>query len=1428
MQTQTFPGRYENLEKIAEFVRRNALAAGFSDAAIYAIETAVDEACSNIIEHGYGGEGKGEIECCCDSDDNGFIITLIDQGMPFDPDEASLPDLTAALEDRKAHGLGLYFMHQMMDEVSFNSVEGKGNILTMIKYPEKEICEPDTLQPGSDPEWQKLLRLGENLLKLPTANFQAKTIEEYVHRLLGCRAKVWLAEPYYPLPGQPETETIPEDAAPFLVRQAMMTGQVCYLNEGDKDSENCARMEKPLATTIPLIAQEKLLAVLEVERYAGPPICLEEMNELHRLAAHISIILQISRQEIIKHWHDEQLVLVRSVSTQIANEHNLDELCRRVTRLIRETFNYYHVAVFTLNEKKKLLEFRAEANPIETGRQATVSSLPLNQGMVGHVASKGKELIARNILEEPLFRHLDGLPDTRSEAALPLIVDNRVLGVLDVQSDQLDSFHETDMTVLRSLANTIALAVEDARLYSDLKWHAEQTALVFEVSHALNSILELDKLLEAVVTMIRSRFGYPFVHVFTVHKNRRRVIYEVGSGARSQAMHEREIEYDLDSPHGIIPWVARNGKTILANDASQEPLFIPTDFPPTDTRSELCVPLIYADSVLGVLDIQSTQINAFEEREVPLFEALAANIATAMRNANLYRSERWRRQVGDSFRDVAGLLSGNVALETLLDAILTELGRNLPCDASAIWLIDSRLQNGSPCMNLAALRGIEMQRFNLTCSDMEVSAWLGKILENRTPFIRQEYDPLDPLGEALQFAPDYSSITAPMYIDDQPLGAITLTHHSPGRYGNESHAMTSTFASYAAAAIRNAKLYSDAQNQAWISTVLLQIAEASQAAESLEDLLSITVRITPLLVGVERCAILLWDQRQKAFLFKQQYNLELPPGTSPVFDLSRAPTLAQLAATQAITFSDDPPSDLGLPADISISEAQSIILFPLQVRDSLLGALLVVHQKPNPAEPASFMDASQQTLSILQGISHQTSMALENQLLLEARQEEGYITAVLLQVSQAVANQTDLDDILTSIVHLMPILVGIEACIIYRWDEEQTRFQPLQAYTGSRQKDKELVQTVHPAGSFKILDEVRRRHGVVFCPLGGSIQPEDWIDKECLPDLPSISPAILPGSNYLMGFPILLKDEFFGVLIAREQLSGAAFRERRMEMIKGITQQIALAIQNEYFKHEMLQRERMEQEFQLARQIQETFLPNQMPNLRDWEIDARWITAREMGGDFYDIIHQGEHDLGLIVADVADKGMPAALYMTVTRTLIRAVAHNNTSPAIVLQRVNNLLAKDAQNGMFITVFYAVLNLKNGKLTFANAGHNRPLLVSRASGTVEMLPKGGMALAVLEDIPIEDHILELQPGDRLLCYTDGVTEAFSPGEEVFGEKRLFDLLTGLKDQPIHDTLDTVVNAIAAFRKDNIISDDMTLLGIRRKDTSSRKNTSTKKE
>jgi serine/threonine-protein kinase RsbW len=131
-ETRSFPGRYESLERIGEFVRRIAAAAGFDKFGIYSIEMAVDEACSNIIEHAYGGEGRGEIRCTCVLSDDRLTITLHDHGKFFDPTQVPPPNLSANLEDREAHGLGLYFIRQWMDEISFHST-GKENTLTMVK-----------------------------------------------------------------------------------------------------------------------------------------------------------------------------------------------------------------------------------------------------------------------------------------------------------------------------------------------------------------------------------------------------------------------------------------------------------------------------------------------------------------------------------------------------------------------------------------------------------------------------------------------------------------------------------------------------------------------------------------------------------------------------------------------------------------------------------------------------------------------------------------------------------------------------------------------------------------------------------------------------------------------------------------------------------------------------------------------------------------------------------------------------------------------------------------------------------------------------------------------------------------------------------------------------------------------------------------------
>ena len=247
-------------------------------------------------------------------------------------------------------------------------------------------------------------------------------------------------------------------------------------------------------------------------------------------------------------------------------------------------------------------------------------------------------------------------------------------------------------------------------LYTALRHRADQLASVAEVSNAITSILNLDDLLVEVIRLIRERLGYPFVQIFTVNLAHGDIDYVAGSSPKNAEMCAAGLCYKLDDPVGLIPWAARNASTIIANDISKEPRYRPSGDFPAEINSELVVPLVFGGQVQGILDVQSDRLNAFTDEDRSLFEALADNTATAMRNAQLYRSEAWRRQVADSMHAVAGLLSADVSLSHLLDSILTELERALPCDASAIWLVESRIteeDTSPPRFQLAAIHSRE-------------------------------------------------------------------------------------------------------------------------------------------------------------------------------------------------------------------------------------------------------------------------------------------------------------------------------------------------------------------------------------------------------------------------------------------------------------------------------------------------------------------------------------------------------------------------------------------------------------------------------------------------------------------------------------------------------------------------------------------------
>ncbi|MEI7635550.1 MAG: SpoIIE family protein phosphatase [bacterium] len=239
-------------------------------------------------------------------------------------------------------------------------------------------------------------------------------------------------------------------------------------------------------------------------------------------------------------------------------------------------------------------------------------------------------------------------------------------------------------------------------------------------------------------------------------------------------------------------------------------------------------------------------------------------------------------------------------------------------------------------------------------------------------------------------------------------------------------------------------------------------------------------------------------------------------------------------------------------------------------------------------------------------------------------------------------------------------------------------------------------------------------------------------------------------------------------------------------------------------------------ELDIAREIQMSIVPSEFPPFpgrTELDIYAMMIAAQQVGGDFYDFFFIDEKRLGFVIADVSGKGIPAALFMAVSRTLLKTMALKQQPPAECLYTVNHMLCGDNAPEMFVTLFYGILNVETGGLEFCNGGHNYPYIL-RAGGGVEMVrSRGGMALGIFDDMPYVNGAETLRPGDSFFLYTDGVTEAQNVAGEFYGDPRLAEILAGLSDGNAQNIIDTVVNDARKYAGEAPQSDDITALAIK---------------
>ena len=234
----------------------------------------------------------------------------------------------------------------------------------------------------------------------------------------------------------------------------------------------------------------------------------------------------------------------------------------------------------------------------------------------------------------------------------------------------------------------------------------------------------------------------------------------------------------------------------------------------------------------------------------------------------------------------------------------------------------------------------------------------------------------------------------------------------------------------------------------------------------------------------------------------------------------------------------------------------------------------------------------------------------------------------------------------------------------------------------------------------------------------------------------------------------------------------------------------------------------LQNELGVASKIQQSILPTHFPDRPDCRIFANMKPARNVGGDFFDVISLQDGRIGIAIADVSDKGVPAALFMMSCRTLIKGAAIGKTDPGEVLHEVNQLLQEDNDAAMFVTVFYGVYDPDSQRFQYANGGHNSPLVVHADGSSVELPLTGGIALGLMPDLDYDNNTVTLAPGDLIVLFTDGVTEAFDEQGDQFGTDRLKDVFAGTAPEDVQAANRAVFEAVEKFAGATPQSDDIT--------------------
>ncbi len=624
---------------------------------------------------------------------------------------------------------------------------------------------------------------------------------------------------------------------------------------------------------------------------------------------------------------------------------------------------------------------------------------------------------------------------------------------------------------------------------------------------------------------------------------------------------------------------------------------------------------------------------------------------------------------------------------------------------------------------------------------------------------RPSYDSADP---------PRSGLFVPLAIEGQALGVVAIQSRRPNAFGARDLRLLQVLATALTTSLALTSMHAEVRYRTLHMALLREISRQATALKPIRELLVGIVNLTAEVL--EGYTVRLFERVEGGLVLRASSVADESP------DGLQRPLPDWLAS---------PPTGAPQSARLGGAPDSGLLVVPLRAEEHLLGTLDLEHHAGEPIPP--------EHAELAEMIGAQLALAMLEARNFAQQQEEAWVTTVLLEVARHAAQTGDTAVALQAVLRLATLLAGVSWAIVLLPGPDGA------LHIGPTAGVQRQFKAEH--------DELRILPGQV-----GADAPD--LESET-PYRTSLPPHLAEHFEAREAMALSLSDgkHLLGVLL----MEGQELAGRRPALLAGIAHQISLRLENARLIESAALQRSLERELSMARGIQESFLPKHPPAADGWEIGMTWRLAREVGGDFYDFIplEPGPDGprWGIVIADVADKGVPAALFMALSRTLLRSVAIGRVDPGLTLTRLNELIFSDAQADMFVSVFYAVWEPASGKVTYANGGHNPPMMFEEGARCC-FLDEHEIVLGVQAGVDYRTHSVTLGPGSLLVLYTDGVTEAADSRGDFFGTQRLEALILGSADWNAQGLAETIASRVSDFCSEPDLRDDLTAVILRR--------------